>query len=90
MAFGALIQTVGANAYPATGVTVNISTAVLGNLLVAFHFTGDANSTTPSGFAEAVAIADGGNSDEMAIYYKISDGTEVSVVFTSGSSELVR
>lgn len=87
MAFGDIIQTQTGTANSGTSVTVNINAAVAGNLLACIHFTGHANSTAPAGFAEAVVINDGGNDDEMAIYYKIAAGGETSVVPGSGGSD---
>jgi hypothetical protein len=90
MAFGDIIQTQSANAYPATSVTVNISSAVANNLLVCVHFTGSPDSQAPSGFTEAVAVTDpvaGGNGDQAAIYWKIAAGGETSVVPGSSTSD---
>lgn len=87
MAFGDIIQSAEGSAYPATSVTVNINAAVGGNLLVCAHFTGDDNSTAPSGYAEAVAVTDGGNADQGAIYWKVAAGGETSVVPGSDGSD---
>lgn len=88
MAFGDLIQSPTATVQTATSVTVTlVTTAISGNLLVCIHFTGASDSTAPTGFTEAVAVTDGGNADQGAIYYKISDGTETAVTPGSGASD---
>lgn len=90
MAFGDIIQvadnSVG-NVPGATSLTVAISAAVAGNLLICGHFTGAANSTAPSGFSEAVALTDSGNADQGAIYYKIAEGGETSVIPGSATAD---
>lgn len=85
--FGDIIQAEQAIAYPATSVTVNIASATAGNLLVCTHFTGDGNSTAPSGFTEAVAVTDGIREDALAIYWKIAAGGETSVAPGSDASD---
>lgn len=89
--FGDIIQRAKANApsgAPVVTLTVNLDyTAISGNLLICAHFTSDINSIAPTGFSEAVAITNTTNNDELAIYYKISDGTETSVNPSSGISD---
>lgn len=88
MAFGDHIQSASASANSGTSVPVTISTAVSGNLLLCSHFTGNVNSVAPTGgFAEAIAVSNGGDGDQAAIYWKISDGTETTVTPTSDGSD---
>jgi hypothetical protein len=76
-------------------VTVTLDTAAIsGNLLVAVHFTGDSDSvgcvdddTDALTAIETARATDGGNSDEGCIYYKISDGTETSIVASSNVND---
>jgi len=87
--FGSIVQakTGGTDDSPDEITLTFDQTATLGNLLVVIHFTGDANSNAPSGYSEAVVMTDSGNTDEGAIYYKISDGTETLAVPGSDSTD---
>lgn len=87
MAFGDIVQSASAAGYPVTSVTVNISAAVAGNLLVCCHFTGAASSNAPATYTESVVINDGGNNDEMAIYHLIAVGGETTVIPGSSASD---
>ena len=91
MAFGDLAQTIkegneGPPGYP-TNIDISFDTATEDNLIVVCHFTGASNSITPSGYSEAVAVTDGSFSDQMAIYYKISNGTETTVNISGSSGD---
>lgn len=61
-------------------------TPVEDNLLLALHFTGDGNSVAPSGFSEAVALTDSGNSDQGAIYYKVAGASESKTITCSSDN----
>ena len=87
MAFGDLISESNAGATGATSVSVNITVATAGSLLVCVHFTGDSDSLAPSGFTEAVAVTDSGNADQGAIYWKIAAGGEATVAPGSSVSD---
>lgn len=89
MSFGDIIQSKAESNFPDTNdtsIAVEFdSTPTEGNLLIACHFTGAANSTAPSGFSEAVALtAVAPSSDEGAIYYKVA-GSGESTTITAGS-----
>ncbi|QQR77515.1 MAG: hypothetical protein IPJ67_05325 [Candidatus Moraniibacteriota bacterium] len=87
-AFGDIVQTKQNGANSVSSITVTLdSAATAGNLLVCTHFTGDGNSTAPSGFSEAVAVTDATNVDQGAIYYKIATGGETSITPGSGASD---
>lgn len=83
MSFGDIVQTKTA---VEAGTGYSYVSAVLDsaptedNLLVACHFTGAADSQAPSGFTEAVALTDGSNNDQGAIYYKIAGSGESSTI----------
>ena len=81
MAFGAivqgpvsqasLIQVVGSG----TAVTATFDSAVTaGNLIVVVHFTGATDSQAYAGMTEAVAVTDGTNADQGAIYFRVVQG----------------
>jgi len=54
------------------GLTVTLPTAPTpGNLIVAMHFTGAANSLLPSGFSEAIKRTETHHADAAAIYYRV-------------------
>ncbi len=84
-----IVQNVTAHEALAATITATMdSTPVAGNLLVAWHTarSGTGNSfDTPSGWtAHPSGTVDGGV-DRAAMYYKISDGTESSIVFSLGA-----
>jgi hypothetical protein len=88
--FGDIVQWRKAGKPYSTGddfVSVTLPNAITeGNLLVALHFTGDANSIAPSGFSEAVALTDGTNADQGAIYYKVAGSSESTTITASSGS----
>lgn len=89
MAYGDITQSGTNTNNSASSIAVTLgSTPTEGGLLLALHFTGATDSIAPSGFSEAVALTDGGNSDQGAIYYKIAGVAESSTVTcTSGASD---
>jgi len=95
MAFGDIVNTPAtdtASSASTTAVTVTLeSTATLNNLLVAIHFTGAADSVGVTdddlnAFTEAVTATDASAADQGAIYYRVSDGTETSVIATDSNN----
>jgi len=90
MAFGDITQTASnSEDYPAANVQVTITSSTSGNLLVCVHFTGanDSQAPTEGGWAEAVTVNDGGNSDDAAIYWKKTTGGETTVTPTSDAGD---
>lgn len=96
MAFGAIIQQIKATANGVTSVGATFpSTPTDGNLIVAVHMTGAANSSgcSSSGgsggaFTSALAITNATESDESEVYYRIAGATEPTLVTaTSGASD---
>ena len=70
-----------------TSISVTLDSAPTeGNLLVAAHFTGAANSIGPSGWTEAFSLTDGGNADQGAIYYKVAGASESATVTCTASA----
>ena len=88
MSFGDITQSGTNTVQSASSIAVTLgSTPTEGNLLVACHFTGHANSIAPSGFSEAVALTDTPNTDQGAIYYKVAgSGESTTITATSGGS----
>jgi hypothetical protein len=89
VAWADLVQSDNSNVNSDTSVSVTLSTIVEGNLIIVWHFTGDANSLGPSGYSEAVALTDSPNTDQGALYYKVATASESTTVTctSSGSNE---
>lgn len=87
MAFGDIIQTQTATSEDTTSLSISITSATADNLLVCCHFTGDGDSTAPSGFTESVFRTNTPDQDQGAIYHKIAAGGETSVAPGSGASD---
>jgi hypothetical protein len=88
VAFGDIVQSKTAVHASNTSVSITLdATPTEGNLLLACHFTGHANSEHAS-WSEAAALTDGGNSDQGAIYYHLAGaGESTTVTCTSASSD---
>ena len=90
MALGDIIQAPApATTNSAASITVNFAlTPTEGNLMIASHMTGAANSTiSTSGWTEAVPITNGTESDESAIYWKIAGASEPTGVTCAGGTD---
>lgn len=89
MAFGDIIQNPSPGSGSGTSITVNFASGPTeGNLLVACHMTGNANSIAPTGWSEGVTITNATESDECGIYYKIAGASEgTGVTCTSDASD---
>ena len=76
MAFGdVVLGPTTKSAASATSVTDTFGSAVTaGNLIVVCHFTGATDSQAYTGMTEAVALTDGPNADQGAIYYRVVQG----------------
>ena len=87
MAFGDLVEAVSGNDEGTDSITLTLTGATAGNLLIFVHFTGNDNTNPPTNFTQAVAQNDSGNADDLGIHYKIATGGETSITATSDDTD---